>query len=178
MKKYLKCKIPSLFSIDEIYVMEHRNPNGKFNKDVDCHDFWEITYIEKGQCECTIDKKLLVLPENSILFLPPNAKHFFTQDENTKIFCIGFASNSKDLKPLSYNYYKLLPCQIETITNIINEHYSCFTLNNNEQLLPKKHQPFGSSQTIVLLLQYFLIQSLRFLYRRMNRKLYILCEVI
>lgn len=161
MKKYLRHRVSNLITINEIFVLEYRKDNGKFSKDVDFHNFWEIVYVESGLLKCNIEGKNIILNENSIMFLKPNTQHSYNQRENSKVFCIGFECLSSWIRPLHMQILQTTEKQRSILQDIINENASTFFLNEQEQLIRFKKQPFGCMQIIMLLLEHLLFLSLR-----------------
>ena len=162
MKKYLRHKISNLITIGEINVLEYRNYKGKFSKDTDSHDFWEICYVEKGQLECLVGEKKFTLFENNLLFLEPNTPHIYLQkDNNDEILCIGFECLSSYIKPLSGQILKTTDSQRHILKNLVNESNNCFFTNSEEQLVQLQNPALGCMQIITLLLEHLVLLSLR-----------------
>lgn len=164
MKKYLRHKISNLITIGEINVLEYRNYKGKFSKDTDSHDFWEICYVEKGKMECLIGEKSFTLEEGYLLFLEPNTPHVFLQkNKKDKVLCIGFECLSSYIKPLSGQILKATDKQISILHEVFSESENCFFTDNEEQLVQIKNPTLGCMQIIILLLEHLVLLSLRLL---------------
>lgn len=169
MKKYLNHRIANIITVSEIFVLEYRKMSGKFSNDIDKHNFWEITYVEKGELNCTINNINLTLQQGDILFVEPNTQHFYQQNSiESKILCIGFECISSFLTPLNLQVIKATDKQISIIQNIVEEGNLAFTLNSNEQLVKNDNPPLGSMQLIILLLEQLILLSLRNFFNNEN----------
>ena len=63
------------------------------------HDFSEIFYVKEGVADVVINGKPLKIPQNHILFIPPNYIHEY-KTPTAKVFCAVF---SNDYIPVFFN---------------------------------------------------------------------------
>ena len=162
MKHYLRHKIANLVVVDEICDLEYINFSGKFSREVDSHDFWEVCFAESGEVECIIDGKPTIISENQMLFIPPNVGHIFHRKNiSTKIYCICFECLSPYIKPLALKLFNTNEEQRSIIKKFISEGNASFTKNSAEQLVKKANPVIGCMQMLLLLLESLLIVTLR-----------------
>lgn len=162
MKHYLRHKIANLVVVDEICDLEYINFSGKFSREIDNHDFWEVCFAESGEVECVVNGKPIVITENQLLFIPPNAGHLFhRKNSNAKIYCICFECLSPYIKPLALKIFNANEEQRYLIKKFISEGNASFTKNSAEQLVKKANPVIGCMQMLILLLESLLIVTLR-----------------
>lgn len=162
MKHYLRHKIANLVVVDEICDLEYFNFSGKFSREVDIHDFWEICFAESGETKCVIDGKTIILKENQMIFVPPNMRHLYSKkNDNAKVYCICFECLSPYIKPLGLKIINTNQDQRDLIKKFIKEGSASFTKNSAEQLVRKSQPEIGCMQMLILLLESLIIVTLR-----------------
>lgn len=163
MKTYLRHKIHNVISIKELAAMEYLDFAGKYKDYVNCHNFWEMCYVERGTATLTIEGESISLRVGDVAFVPPEKKHFYRTDNiaECRVFVVCFETFSYDIKTLGGMSFALDAGLKDCVEKIMDEYTHTFYMNEEEHLAVLKKPNFGGQQIIILLLEYLIIRLLR-----------------
>lgn len=165
-KRYIKTRPKTVVDITKIVTIHYYEVGKDFAFDGECHDFWEMVYIDKGSVAIIRDGEEIILTQGEVIFHRPNEFHTIRALESApNFFVISFVSSSLAMKyferfcsPLKKIYQSLL----ETIIKEAEESYH-IPKNDPDlrKLRRKKDAPLGSEQLIKSYLEQLLIYLLR-----------------
>lgn len=163
MKTYLRHKIHNVISIKELAAMEYLDFAGKYKDYIDCHNFWEMCYVEAGATTLNIEGESIPLKTGNVAFVPPEKKHFYTTDNiaECRAFVVCFETFSYDIKTLGGMAFALDAGLKDCVEKVIDEYTHTFFTDDEDHLVVLKNPNFGGQQSIILLLEYMIIQLLR-----------------
>ncbi len=129
------------------------------------HDFWELTYVDKGQAEILIEDKGYRLYEGDIVFNKPNEFHMVLANGKIKsdLIVIGFYCNSIAMNFFQKKIFNIKYYDEEIIKEIIKEGNKVF-LNiekRQKELIKKSNSIFGGEQIIGMNLERLFISLIR-----------------
>ncbi len=165
-KGYIKTRPKTVVDVTKIVTIHYYEVGKNFTFDGECHDFWEMVYIDKGHVAITRDGEEIVLSQGEVIFHAPNEFHTIRAFSSApNFFVISFVSSSFAMKyferfcsPLKGTYKSLL-------TTIIKEAEESYHIPKNDpdlrKLRRKKEAPLGSEQLIKNYLEQLLIYLLR-----------------
>ena len=88
--EYLKLKNPFKYSsisssldINGIYTKFYQEKGRNYNFPGEKHNFWEFTYIDKGELYTTVDENKFLLKQGDLIFYAPMQFHTQSTSENT-----------------------------------------------------------------------------------------------
>jgi AraC-like DNA-binding protein len=67
--------IRSSFEVDEIFAYYYSTKGNNYRFDGEKHPFWELTFVDNGELECTVDGESFHLPPRSLMFFGPEQFH-------------------------------------------------------------------------------------------------------
>lgn len=163
MKTYLRHKIHNVISIKELAAMEYLDFVGKYKDYVDKHNFWEMCYVQSGEILLNLEGEQIPLKAGDVVFVPPEKNHVYTSQPKTQssAFVVCFETFSYDIKTLGGMVFALDAGLEDCVHKIIDEYTNTFCMNEKEHLEVLKSPNFGGQQSIILLLEYMIIQLLR-----------------
>lgn len=94
--------ISSSVDVSEIYTKFYQEKGTNYNFSGEKHDYWELTYVDKGELLTTIDGVSFHLKQGDLIFYAP--MQFHTQSTFDKISSSYLTVNFK----MNFNHYDLL----------------------------------------------------------------------
>ena len=157
-----------LFHVEKIITLFYMELSKSFHYDGECHDFWEMVYIDKGEMVCTADKNRFVLKSGEMTFHKPNEYHNLSGNNAVapNVSIITFQCRSRAMKYFEGNIFRLDAEEKSLLSMLFEEGLSCYRMADpNNPLLQKLERiegsPLGSSQMVKNLLEIFLIKLCR-----------------
>lgn len=72
-------------NINRIYTLFYQEQERGFLFRGECHDFWELTYVDKGYLRSVTDSEEWVLHQSEIMFYGPGQHHVQSADEDVAV---------------------------------------------------------------------------------------------
>ena len=167
-QNYIGLSFKEDVKIDLLYSVHYFEYMNDYSFEGESHDFWEITYVDKGDIELTIDERKIKLNKGEIAFIPPNAFHDLSANgvNAPNLVVISFQCNSKCMSFFQDKVFTVGTLEKEFFSEILAEAKHAFDSPLNKTYLYEiernKISFFGSEQLIRLYLEYIIIS----LYRR------------
>ena len=165
MKEYIKYPISLDIAITELISIHYFEYTKDYKYPGESHDFWEIMYVDRGKVFVTCNQNEYLLPQGTLIFLPPDFFHTIKADEiaPSNVFIISFTEETSVLSYIKEQVIHLSSDMKKLISSIMQEGAFSFELpmSDRYQLSPKKNAPFGSQQLIKLRLEELIIQIIR-----------------
>lgn len=164
--QYIKTRPKTVVDITKIVTIHYYEVGKGFAFDGECHDFWEMVYVDKGSVCITRDNEEIVLSQGEIIFHRPNEFHKIRAFESApNFFVISFVSSS-----LSMHFFERF-CSVlkkehkSLLASIIDEAEQSYHIPKGDpglrKLRRKKDAPLGSEQLIKGYMEQLLIYLLR-----------------
>ena len=114
MKEYIKYPISLDIAITELISIHYFEYTKDYKYPGESHDFWEIMYIHHGKVFVTCNQNEYLLPQGTLIFLPPDFFHTIKADEiaPSNVFIISFTEETSVLSykraghPFIFRYEK------------------------------------------------------------------------
>lgn len=161
-ESYIKTNIQNVLTVSKIVTVHYYEFDRNFAFHGECHDFWEMVYIDKGAVEIKWDNEYITLNQGEILFHQPNEFHSIKAlNSSPNFFVISFVCNS-----LMMEYFKKYQTTLNKhlrsfISSILKEAESVYNIPKNnpdlKKLIRKKDAPLGGEQLIKTYLEQLLI---------------------
>ena len=165
---FIRHGFSSVFRVEKIITMFYMEFSKDFSYEGECHDFWELVYIDKGEMLCTADKSEFVLKNGELTFHKPNEFNNLSGNKHVapNVSILTFECKSKEMKNFEGKIFRLDSEEKALLSMLFEEGLSCFQLENpNNPLVHNmkklENAPFGSSQMVKNLLEIFLIKMSR-----------------
>lgn len=170
MKTYLRHRIWNVLDVKEILALEYLDFEGKYRHYTECHDFWELCYVEKGEIVLHTEENEQHLSEGELLLIAPEHTHSYVSlhGNDSRVFVACFACSSAALRPLADMCFLADDSQLAAMRIIIEESRNTFRMNEEEHIEVLDSPNFGGQQVILIQLEYLLIGLLRRLSTRHN----------
>ena len=162
---YLKSSI-TIRSVVSIHYFEYMSD---FHFPGECHDFWELVCVDKGEIQAAAGDKMVTLKRGSILFHQPGEFHSVIANGRVSpsLVVISFDCRSRAMNQFAGQILTVRETEASLLSRIIIEARNAFQgrLNDpyqeelNRRMLP---QAFGAEQ----LIKNYLEELLICLYRR------------
>ncbi len=164
---YRKHRIPLLINVSKIVTVHYFEFDSQFRHPGEQHDFWELVYADKGECNILAGQTPHVLHKGEAYFHKPNEFHRLNANGVTapNIFIISFVCSSKAMAYFEDKKIAVPPGDRHFISAMIEEANNTYDLPfNNPELKELKlalHPPAGGVQMIKNYLEQFLIRLIR-----------------
>lgn len=162
---YIKHKIANLVTINKIVTIHYYELDKNFCFEGECHNFWEMVYVDSGEVEIYANKSRLLLRQGDVIFHKPNEFHTLKANQKTaaNVFVISFVCSSEAMKFFKSKTMKLPPKLKRYISVIIEEYTQTFdTMSVKDiKLRIKENPPIGGQQMIRTHLEQLLIMLIR-----------------
>lgn len=163
---YIKTQIKNVINISKIVTIHYYEFDHNFSFDGECHDFWEMVYVDRGSVEIKRDNSLITLNQGEIVFHKPNEFHSIRAlNSSPNFFVISFVCNSPIMK-----YFKKYQTTLDKnlrafISSILKESDAVYNIPKNspdlKKLERKNAAPIGGEQLIKTYLEQLLILLVR-----------------
>ncbi len=163
---YKSKSIEQVLRITElINVAYYRFPEN-FVFEGETHDFWELSYIDKGQIVIQQEQNKYLLKAGEMIFCKPNAFHksWVWQGKDASVVTMAFSVNGIALDIFEKNIVLLNAEQRQCISAIVREAeatYQNFYLSKDVSLEHYENAPYGGEQIIANRLEELMILVLR-----------------
>lgn len=165
---FTRLSFEKIFNIEKIITIFYMELPKNFYYDGECHDFWEMVYIDKGEMLCTAGQHRYVLKSGEMMFHKPNEFHNLSgnNDVAPNVSIITFECKSRAMKHFEGKIFRLDAEEKSLLSSLFSEGLSCYRLvDERNPLLQNLRKitpaPFGSSQMTKNLLEIFLIKLCR-----------------
>ena len=165
--QYYKHKIENLLTVNKIVVVQYYEFDKDFTSQTESHNFWEMTYVDKGNVLCYRDGEELLLSEGEVLFHKPGITHSLKTDGKRapNVFIICF-----EMKSAAAGFFENRRMRLDNrlcglVFNIIEESKRTFDLPYSDPELRKmkllSSPVLGGMQVIRNYLETLLINLMR-----------------
>ena len=165
---FTRLSFEKIFNIEKIITIFYMELPKNFYYDGECHDFWEMVYIDKGEMLCTAGQHRYVLKSGEMMFHKPNEFHNLSgnNDVAPNVSIITFECKSRAMKHFEGKIFRLDAEEKSLLSSLFSEGLSCYRLVDERNPLLQELKkitpaPFGSSQMTKNLLEIFLIKLCR-----------------
>lgn len=164
---YIKHRLANTINISKIVTMHYFEFDKNFHFPGECHDFWEMVYVDSGNVLINAGKTAHTLKQGELIFHKPNEFHTISSDTRTpsNVFVISFVTTSKNMGWFREKKTVLPEKLRHYIRTLIEEGRQTFELPfNNPGLRELKLcdvPPFGGQQMIRTTLEQLLIMLIR-----------------
>ena len=127
--------IKSDFSILEIFTIFYLSKNTDYSSPINKHEYFELTYVENGTLNMTINNQSYILLENSLLLAIPGQEHSFKADDKVSFLSIMFTMDKTDTTNIANKVFRctdqmrLLLYQIYQYSDVQNQYHSEMLIN-------------------------------------------------
>ena len=89
----------------------------------ECHDFWEMLYVEEGSLNVAEDEQIFKMSKGQIIYHKPMEFHRFWLDEGmkAKIIVISFSLNGNQVDGLGNGVFNLSLDMVQTLFDIVED---------------------------------------------------------
>ncbi len=168
---YIKTTLKSLITVSKIVTIHYYEFDKNFVFSGECHDFWEMVYVDKGCVQIQRDNEIIFLKQGELIFHRPNEFHSVrAYGSSPNFFVISFVCNSSAMQ-----YFEKLHTSLEKplqpfISSILQEAEKTYIIPKNtpdlKRLLKKENAPLGGEQLIKTYLEQLLILLVRGITKR------------
>lgn len=144
--------LEDVFVLGEFFSIHYFEYAKGFSFHGECHDFWEMVYIDKGEAIANADGKDILLSHGDIIFHKPGEWHNIQSELPANSVIVTFECDSPAMNFFENKVMKVGNIQKKLISKIIAERINTFEgpLNDLYSIGLKKREnaPFGSQQLI------------------------------
>ena len=156
------------FNVEKLITIFYMEFSKNFKHDGECHDFWEMVYIDKGEMICTADKKQFILKSGELTFHKPNEFHNLASNNSVapNVSIVTFECRSREMKFFEGKIFRLNSEEKTILSMLFAEGCSAYRLADDKNPLLQKLErldtaPIGSSQMTKNLLEILLVKLRR-----------------
>ena len=167
MSEFLLQQAIPVFRVTALANLSYYSFPENFSFSGESHDFWELTYVDKGQIAVFLDGNAFLLKAGEMMLCKPNVFHRcqVRQNASASVVDVEFALD----KPLPENFdneiFILTAEQRQCMAAIIREASQTYAYFDNlpgaVQMVQTKSVPYGSEQIICNRLEELLIYACR-----------------
>ena len=163
MKTYIRHKSLNVVDVKELIALEYLDFEGKYKNYSEKHDFCELCFVLHGEITLTTEDGTISLSKQEMVLIEPNTEHsyFSSSGNHNSAFVICFECPSSAVRSLSGRKFMLNQDQQFCIKKIIDESNTTFRTNEKDMLELLSIPSFGGQQSIILLIEYLLIDLIR-----------------
>jgi len=157
-------ELEKLIAIDSIHSLYYFEFDDRYEDNFESHPYWEMVYVDRGQCSIVADNDTFLLQQGEIYFHKPYEKHMlkFPKDSLTNVFIITFNSSSEILKYLEGRKLQGWMNIKQYLVAIIHEAMLCFgDLTVHRQSIDYNSKILAGEQSILLRIELILIDIIR-----------------
>lgn len=168
MEQYSLNKITPVFRVASLINVAYYSFSENFSFEGEAHDFWELSYIERGQIVVQQEDKKYLLKSGEMIFCKPNVFHkcWVWQGENASVLTLAFDATGVDMGVFENNIIVLNSEERQCVAGIVREAKSTY---KNFYAVPPAYvsmekvndSPFGSEQIICNRLEELMIFAFR-----------------
>ncbi len=159
--------LTSSLSITKIHSLFYYEFPKDFYFSGECHDFWELIYVDKGTCYFTRQGERIDLQTGDIVLIRPNDHHAVCGNGTSmfNVLILSFTCKSKALSAFPSSPATITSTTRDVISKIIREARHAFRLPIIDpfatEIAPLDNALFGSRQLVKNYLEELLILLLR-----------------
>ncbi len=167
MQKYYKYKIDNAVNVSKIVTIHYFELTKDFEYEPESHDFWEISYVDKGHIFCNTGERVDELNQGDLVVCKPMLTHSLSTDKAIacNLCVISFECNSPVLMQIKDDVYSLTSYEKKLLSTIFEEANLTFYLPKLapelKKMQLKDNLPLGGMQIIKNALEELLIRLLR-----------------
>ena len=163
MKTYIRHRSLNVVDVKELIALEYLDFEGKYKNYTEKHDFCELCFVLHGEITLTTEDGAISLSKQEMVLIEPNTEHsyFSASGNQNSAFVICFECPSSAVRSLSGRKFVLTQDQQFCIRKIIDESNTTFRTNEKDMLELLSIPSFGGQQSIILLIEYLLIDLIR-----------------
>lgn len=156
-----------VFRITDLINASYYTFPKNFSFSGEAHDFWELTYVDRGQVVIQLDGNNYMLKEGEMIFCKPNVFHksWVWGDKHTSVVDIAFKTNSKAMKIFKDKIIVLNSVERQCMSAVMQEAAQTYTHFNNVppniKMDKSDNAPYGSEQIICNRLEELMIYAYR-----------------
>lgn len=168
LEGYLYKNIDPVFRVTSLINVAYYNFSENFEFAGESHDFWELSYIERGQMVIEQDEKRYLLKSGELIFCKPNVFHkcWVWEGKNASVLTLAFEVKGVDMKIFEKNIAILNSDERQCVSAIMREAkntYANFYAQSTSAVSIDKlnNTPYGSEQIICNRLEELMISAFR-----------------
>ncbi len=157
-------ELEKFIKVDSIHSLYYFEFDDRYKDDYETHPYWEMVYVDRGQCSIVADNNIFLLQQGEIYFHKPFEKHMlkFPKDSLTNVFIITFNSSSEVLKCFENRKLQGSMNVKQHLVAIIHEAMLCFgDLTVHQKSIDYDSKIFAGEQSIFLRVELMLIDLVR-----------------
>jgi AraC-like DNA-binding protein len=159
---YIKTRLQNVINVSRIVTIHYYEFDRNFAFHGECHDFWEMVYVDKGAVEIKRGDEYITLNQGELLFHQPNEFHSVKAlNSAPNFFVVSFVCNSPMMKYFERYHTTLNKSLRAFISAILKESDTVYDIPKNspdlKRLTHKKDAPLGGEQLIKTYLEQLLI---------------------
>lgn len=152
--------------ISGVYTIHYFKYGKNFNYPEECHNFFELVYIDSGNAIIFSDNKSYELKQGEAFLHKPNVKHtIYTDNDFANSAIITFDCKNKEILPLCGNILHFNHEQKTLLNKVVNEAKISFSDPLDDLDLKKMNKrisaPFAGEQIIKNCIELLIISSIR-----------------
>lgn len=153
-------KLNESLSVKKLFSLLYYEFSKDYIFDGECHDFWEMVYLDKGEIIATADDTDIFLKQGEMIFHKPNEFHKLRSNGMVapNVFIVTFSCPSDSIRYFENKHLKLPEEHRWLIKKIIEEGKHTFLKNS---LKRKENPKIGGEQLIKNYLEILLIHLMR-----------------
>ena len=161
---FKKQTLKNLISINGVYTIHYFKYGKKFNYPEECHNFFELVYIDSGNAIIFSENNSFELKQGEAFLHKPNVKHtIYTDNEFANSAIISFECKNKEVLNLCGTILDFNHEQKTLLNKIINEAKLCYSDPLDDLDLKKMNKrisaPFACEQIIKNCIELLLISA-------------------
>ncbi len=163
---YIKTTLTSIVNISKIVTVHYYEFDKNFVFEGESHNFWEMTYIDRGRVLVCRDDEEIELGQGEIIFHRPNEFHSIRAlDSAPNFFVVSFVCTSPAMQYFEKHHSALNKPLRNFISAIVKEAEQTYVIPKNDtslkKLTKKENAPIGAEQLIKTYLEQLFIFLIR-----------------
>ena len=155
--------------VSRLYTVHYLTNRGDYYFSGEKHQFWELFYVDKGECIADTDQYAapIHMSHGDLLIYRPGEFHrtYANNASCSNLFIISFASNSPAMDFfLTHTYFHTndrIRSQLAILLSEAERSFPSFLSDPDSSLTRQGNIMFGSEQIITMILEYLLIELKR-----------------
>jgi len=165
-KKYVITKLNTSIKVSGIYTVHYFKYGKNFAFEPECHDFWELVFIDSGSAQILSGDDTMLLTQGQAILHRPNITHtIYTKNNFANSAIISFNCKNKILKNIADRVLVLSDYEKSLLNKIISEAKASYSDKLNDahltKLTKKISLPFASEQIIKNCIELLFISLIR-----------------
>lgn len=153
-------------AVDKLYSVHYFEYSGSYAYPGECHDFWELLYVDRGSLQVTAGQRQLRLERGQALFHPPGEFHAFSATGAAPDLVVtGFGCDSPAMDFFRNRVLTIRGEERSLLGRLVAESAAAFSTPLNlsavTHLERRQEAPFGGEQLLCAALEELLIRLIR-----------------